>query len=296
MRPIGRLGMTASWHPRNSGRDAGILKLSIIIRMSSAESIVATAAEGLLVERDGPVLVIRLDLPATRNALSNEVLCNLADLVGTADESGETRAVVIAGSDEVFASGADLRELVGREPTELYFGSRFRAWDRIWRTRTPLVAAVSGYCLGGGLELAMICDIVVAAEGARFGLPETSLGLIPGAGGTQRLVRAIGKAKAMDVILAGRLLTAAEAEAAGVVARVTSADDWLAEARGIALEIARRSPVAVRLAKEAVGTAFYTGLEAGLDVEKKAFTVAFGSADAREGISAFLEKRDPGWR
>lgn len=254
------------------------------------------AGTGIAVERNGRVTVIRLDRPETRNALSNDVLAELARALGQADVDDDVRAVVLAGSEKVFASGADLRDLARMDASELYFGERFRAWDAIRATRTPLVAAVSGFCLGGGLELAMSCDVVVAAEGAKLGLPETSLGLIPGAGGTQRLVRAIGKAKAMEVILAGRLLTAAEAEAAGLVARVTGAHGWFEEAVRLAEEIARRGPIAVRLAKEAVGRAFDTGLEAGLDVERKAFAIAFGSAEAREGIAAFLEKREPGWR
>lgn len=250
---------------------------------------------GVTSDRIDDVLLVRLDRPESRNSLSNQVLEELARIFGEADAGEGARAAVIAGSDKVFASGADLRELAPREATELYFGDRFRSWDAIRRTRIPLVAAVSGFCLGGGLELAMICDIVVAAEGARFGLPETSLGLIPGAGGTQRLARAIGKAKTMEIILAGRLLTASEAEVAGLVARVTSSDGWLDEALRIAQEIAKRSPVAIRLAKEAVNRSFDAGLETGLDIERKAFTVAFGGADAREGIAAFLEKREPRW-
>lgn len=251
---------------------------------------------GLSIEHVQRVALIRIDRPETRNALSNELLATLARELTEIDTTDDVRAAVIAGSDKVFASGADLRDLAQMGMTELYFGERFRSWDTVRRTRTPLIAAVSGFCLGGGLELAMMCDIVVASKGARFGLPETSLGLIPGAGGTQRLVRAIGKAKTMEVVLAGRLLDAAEAEAAGLVARVTDADSWLDEALRVAGEIAKRSPIAVRLAKEAVGRSFDTGLETGLDIERKAFAVAFGSEEAREGIAAFLEKREPRWR
>jgi enoyl-CoA hydratase len=253
------------------------------------------ATIGVTSERRDGVLLIRLHRPESRNSLSNEVLEELARILAEADVDDVTRAAVIAGSEKVFASGADLRDIAQHEATELYFGGRFRSWDGIRRTRIPLVAAVSGFCLGGGMELAMMCDVIVAAEGARFGLPETSLGLIPGAGGTQRLARAIGKAKTMEVILAGRLLTARDAEAAGLVARVTTPDDWLDEGLRVAQEIAKRSPVAVRLAKEAVNRSFDAGLESGLDVERKAFTVAFGAADAREGIAAFLEKREPRW-
>lgn len=246
-------------------------------------------------DRIDHVVEIRINRPQSRNSLSNEVLAELARVLADVDGDDGVRAAVIAGNEKVFASGADLRDLAQSSATELYFGARFRMWDEIRRVRTPLIAAVSGFCLGGGLELAMMCDIVVAAEEARFGLPETGLGLIPGAGGTQRLARSIGKPKAMEVILAGRLLTASEAEAAGLVARVTRSDGWLDEATRIAKEIARRSPVAVRLAKESVNRSFDTGLEAGLDVERKAFAIAFGAADAQEGIAAFLEKREPRW-
>jgi enoyl-CoA hydratase len=206
------------------------------------------------------------------------------------------RCIVVAGSPKVFASGADVRALAGQEATELYFGRRFELWDELRRLRTPTVAAVSGFCLGGGCELALLCDIVVASETARFGLPETALGLIPGAGGTQRLTRAIGKAKAMDVVLSGRLLSAAEAEQSGLVARVTPADEWLDGALELARTVAARAPLAQLLARDAVDRAFETPLEAGLDVERRAFALAFSTADAREGIDAFLAKRDPVWR
>jgi enoyl-CoA hydratase len=161
---------------------------------------------------------------------------------------------------------------------------------------TPLVAAVSGYCLGGGCELAMTCDLIIASESARFGQPETGLGIIPGAGGTQRLARAVGKALAMDMVLTGRLLTAAEAHAAGLVARVVAREAWLDEARRVALQIAARAPLAQRLAAESVDRAFETTLDAGLDYERKALYVALASEDAREGLSAFTEKRSPRWR
>lgn len=222
------------------------------------------------------------------------MLAALADQLSGFDTASDVRAVVIAGSDKVFASGADLRDLAAADSNRL--AERARLWDRIRRTQTPLVAAVSGFCLGGGCELALICDIVVASESARFGLPETKLGLIPGAGGTQRLTRAIGKAKTMEVVLAGRLLSAAEAEAAGLVARVAAPDGWLEDALAIAHEIAARSPVAIRLAKDAVNQSFETPLEAGLTTERERFATAFASEDAREGIAAFLEKREPTWQ
>src|SRR3954470_2439187 len=170
---------------------------------------------------------------------------------------------------------------------------RVERWDAIRNLWTPLVAAVSGYCLGGGCELALSCDLIVAAESARFGQPETSLGIIPGAGGTQRLTRAVGKATAMDVILSGRLLTAAEALAAGLVARVVAQEAWLEEAKRVAREIATKGPVATRLAKEAVDRAYESTLQLGLEYERRALYLAFASEDAKEGLTAFTEKRKP---
>lgn len=248
---------------------------------------------GVTTEKSDGVILIRLDEPETRNALSNEVLETIAGALDTADQDGETRAAVIAGGDKVFASGANLSDLATAEIHGEYFRRRASLWDSIRRTETPTVAAVSGFCLGGGLELALSCDVLIASEESKFGLPETRLGLIPGAGGTQRLVRAIGKAKAMDVVLAGRLLTATEAEAAGLVARLASPSDWLDQAIRVANEIAARGPLAVRLAKAAVNDAFETPLETGLRRERERFAAAFSSDDAREGIAAFLEKRHP---
>jgi enoyl-CoA hydratase len=189
-----------------------------------------------------------------------------------------------------------LKALAHTDALGLYFGQRAKYWDDVRRLQVPLVAAVDGYCLGAGFELALLCDIVVASEAAQFGLPETSLGLVPGAGGTQRLPRALGKAKTMEVVLAGRLLTALECERAGIVSRVVPREALLDKATSIAREIASRAPVAQRLAKELVNTAFDLPLEAGLGVERTLFAIAFSSEDAREGIQAFLEKRKPGWR
>jgi enoyl-CoA hydratase len=256
----------------------------------------ATDRPPIALERRGAVALLRLDRPEQRNALSNEVLELLVAELRTLDRDPAVRCLVVAGSEKVFASGADLRALAGREAIELYFGRRFELWDELRRLRTPTVAAVSGFCLGGGCELALLCDIVVAAETARFGLPETGLGLIPGAGGTQRLARAIGKAQAMDVVLSGRLLSAAEAERGGLVARVAPAGKWLEGALELADAIAERAPIAQLLARDAVARAFETSLESGLDLERRAFTLAFATADAHEGIDAFLAKRAPVWQ
>lgn len=249
----------------------------------------------IAIERKGDFAVLTLDNPADRNALTNDVLESIATAVDDL-EAGGTRCVVLAGAEKVFASGADIRALAAATPLQLYYGHRAELWARLRRVRVPLVAAVSGFCLGGGLELAMYCDVIIASRAARFGLPETRLGLIPGAGGTQLLPRAIGRAKAMDVILSGRLLDAEEAERAGLVSRVVDRDAWRATAEAVATDIAARAPLAQRLAKEVATRGLSLGLDAGIDAERTAFALALGSADAKEGIEAFLAKRDPSWR
>lgn len=250
----------------------------------------------LRVSRTGHVVVLRLDNPDRLNALTNELLEQLAVALEELDRDDEVRAIVVAGGEKAFASGADLRALVELDPADLYGGLRFRLWAGLRRLQTPLVAGVAGYCFGGGLELAMTCDVVIAAESAKFGQPETMLGLVPAAGGTQRLPRVVGRAKAMDMILTGRVLDAHEAEQVGIVSRVVGNDAWLAEAERVAHEIASRGPLANRLAKMLVNRSSDVSFEAGLDLERAAFTVAFGAAEAQEGIRAFLEKRPPSWQ
>ena len=249
--------------------------------------------ELVVVERDEPIAVVSLNRPRELNALSDELMEELVEALAALDRDEAVRCVVLAGSDRAFAAGTDIRRLAETSALGLYSGRRAEMWEAIRRGRTPLIAAVSGHCLGGGCELAMTCDLIVASETATFGQPETALGLIPGAGGTQRLARAIGKAKTMDMVLTGRLLDAREAERCGLVARVARRDAWLEEAKGVAREIASRSAIAQRLAKDAVNHAFETSLEVGLDYERKAFYLAFESEDAREGLRAFLEKRKP---
>jgi enoyl-CoA hydratase len=250
----------------------------------------------VLIEREEAIAVVRLNRPEQLNALSNQLMGELVGALENLDDDEAVRCIVLAGDARAFASGADIGELSDATHLELYFGGRIDKWDAIKKIRTPIVAAVSGYCLGGGCELAMACDLIVASETAQFGQPETNLGVLPGAGGTQRLTRAIGKSKAMDVILTGRFLSAREAEQAGLVARVVADEAWLEEAKRVAAAIASKSPVGVRLAKEAVNRAFETTLEAGLDAERKAFHLALSSEDAQEGLKAFTEKRTPDFK
>jgi enoyl-CoA hydratase len=247
----------------------------------------------VLIERDEPIAAVRLNRPQQLNALSEDLMGELVHALEQLDRDDEIRCIVLAGSERAFAAGADIGEMADAGAIEMLYARRVERWDAIRKLWTPLVAAVSGYCLGGGNELAMACDLVIASETARFGQPETGLGVIPGAGGTQRLTRAIGKAKAMDVVLSGRFLDAREAERAGLVARVVAKEAWLEEAKRVAHEIAVKGPVAQRLAKEAVNRAFETSLEMGLEHERRLLYLAFASEDAREGLRAFVEKRKP---
>ena len=248
------------------------------------------------VERDGAIAVVLLSRPEQLNALSDELMDELVSALEELDRDRAVRAIVLGGSERAFAAGADIGELAQVSAVELYYQRRIERWDAIRGLWTPLVAAVSGYCLGGGCELAMACDLIVASESAEFGQPETGLGIIPGAGGTQLLTRAVGKALAMDVILSGRRLSAREAHAAGLVARVVAKEAWLDEAKRVARAIAEKGPVATRLAKESVDRAFESTLATGLEVERRALYLAFASEDAKEGLTAFTEKRKPEFR
>jgi enoyl-CoA hydratase len=247
----------------------------------------------VLIDREELIAVVRLNRPEQLNALSSELMRELVGALENLDADEAVRCIVVAGDERAFAAGADISELRDTPTIELYFGARLDLWDAIRSVRTPLVAAVSGYCLGGGCELAMACDLIVASESAQFGQPETGLGVMPGAGGTQLLARSIGKAKTMDIVLSGRFLDAHEAERAGLVARVVAREAWLDEAKRMAGEIAVKAPVAQRLAKEAVNRAYETTLTAGLDVERKLFHLAHSTEDAKEGLAAFGEKRKP---
>ena len=250
----------------------------------------------ILVEREEPIAVVLLNRPKQLNALSDELMDELVSELQRLDLDDSVRCIVLGGSERAFAAGADIGELARSSAIELYYARRVERWDAIQALWTPLVAAVSGYCLGGGCELALSCDLIVASESAQFGQPETGLGIIPGAGGTQRLTRAVGKAKAMDVILTGRFLDAREAERAGLVARVVAREAWLEEAKRVARDIAAKGPVATRLAKESVDRAYEAPLSLGLEYERRLLYLAFASEDAREGLTAFVEKRKPEWK
>jgi enoyl-CoA hydratase len=250
-------------------------------------------AELVLVEREAAVAVLLLNRPQQLNALSDELMDELVSTLQELDRDEEIRAIVLGGNERAFAAGADIGELAQSSAIDLYYQRRVERWDAIRGLWTPLVAAVSGFCLGGGCELALSCDLIVASETAQFGQPETGLGIIPGAGGTQRLTRAAGKALAMDVILSGRRLSAREALAAGLVARVVAKEAWLDEAKRVARDIAEKGPVATRLAKESVDRAYETTLAAGLEAERRALYLSFASEDAKEGLTAFTEKRKP---
>jgi enoyl-CoA hydratase/carnithine racemase len=238
----------------------------------------------------------RLDRPEVRNALSPELMEELAELLERWDADPELRCIVIAGGDEWFAAGADIKAMAERTFVETMTSPTARFWPRLAAVRTPLVAAVSGYALGGGCELALACDMIVASESAEFGQPEILLGIIPGGGGTQRLARVMGKQRAMELVLTGRRITAAEAMGLGIVNRVAGAGEWLDAAMELAEVVARRPPLAVRLGKQAVLAADETPLAAGLEQERRLFELAMATEDRVEGMSAFIEKRKPDFR
>jgi len=251
------------------------------------------AEEYVLQTVDNGVALVTLNRPQVLNALSQPLMEQLAATVEGCDRDAAVRCMVLWGGPRVFAAGADVREMADATTADVVKSYRFEQWMRIRRVAKPIVAAVSGYALGGGCELAMLCDIIVASETAQFGQPEIRLGLIPGAGGTQRLTRAVGKSRAMEMVLTGRPLTAQEAHAAGLVSRIVPPEMCLDEAMRVAGEIARQAPIAVRLAKEAVLQAYETPLEAGLAFERRLFHALFSTEDKREGVRAFLEKRRP---
>jgi enoyl-CoA hydratase len=247
----------------------------------------------VLVYRDGPVAVVRLNRPHVRNAINLALMGELVDILDSLDRDPEVRAIVLTGDERAFAAGADIAEMANATATDMHARPNLARWERLRKLRKPLVAAVAGFALGGGCELAMVCDIIVAAESARFGQPEINLGIIPGGGGTQRLVRALGKARAMEIILTGRMITAEEAFSAGLITRVVPTELYLSEALRLAHEISAKPPLAVEFAKASVLKAFDTNLETGLEFERRSFELLFATEDSREGMQAFLEKRKP---
>lgn len=241
------------------------------------------------------IAVIRLNRPKELNALNVLLMQQLRDALFTLDQNEEVRVIIITGNDQAFAAGADIKQMADKSSVEMLMTDQFSTWDQIRKTKKPVIAAVSGFCLGGGCELAMTCDMIVASETARFGQPEIKIGVMPGAGGTQRLTRAIGKVKAMEMILTGKFISAEEALNLRLINKVAPVELYFQEAVRLAEEIAEMSPIAARLAKEAVNRAFETPLDEGLQFERKNFYLCFSSEDQKEGMRAFIEKRKPNY-
>jgi enoyl-CoA hydratase len=250
----------------------------------------------ILIEIRGRVGLMRLNRPQAMNALNNILLREIGDGLHELDANPDIGVIVITGNERAFAAGADIREMADATLVEMYLREHGALYDRVRQVKKPLVAAVSGWCLGGGNEIALTCDMIIASETARFGQPEISIGVIPGAGGTQRLAHAVGKAISMEMVLNNRTLTADEALRYGLVNRVVPVDRYLDEALALAEEIAARAPFALRLAKEAINNAFETSLSRGIADEQRAFFLLFATQDQKEGMTAFLEKRKPQWK
>lgn len=256
----------------------------------------STTYETILIETHDRVGLVRINRPKARNALNSTLLRELNDALEIFDNDPGVGAIVITGDDQAFAAGADIKEMADATAVHMLTRSHIPQFDRLRGIHKPVIAAVSGWCLGGGNELAMACDMIIASETARFGQPEINLGVIPGAGGTQRLPRTVGKAIAMEMVLNNRTLTAEEARQLGLVNRVVPVERYLDEALQLAAEIAARAPLAVRLGKEAVNHAFESFLSDGLADERRAFYLLFASQDQKEGMQAFVEKRKAAWK
>lgn len=242
------------------------------------------------------VALIELNRPKELNALNLQLMQELRDTLKQLDNNTEVRTIIITGNEQAFAAGADIKQMANKTAIDMLLIDQFSTWDQIRKTRKPIIAAVSGFALGGGCELAMTCDMIIASETAKFGQPEIKIGVMPGAGGTQRLTKAIGKAKAMELVLTGRFLSAEEAKSYGLVNKVVPVEMYLYEATQLAKEIAAMSPIATMLAKEAVNRSFETFLDEGLHFERKNFYLAFASEDQKEGMAAFVEKRKPDFK
>ncbi|HML13419.1 MAG TPA: enoyl-CoA hydratase [Xanthobacteraceae bacterium] len=249
--------------------------------------------QSIVVETRGKVGIIRLNRPQALNALNAALMTELTQAVAAFEADAGIACIIVTGSEKAFAAGADIKEMADKSYMDAFMGDFAANWDALARARKPTVAAVAGFALGGGCELAMMCDVVIAADTAKFGQPEIKLGVIPGIGGTQRLTRAVGKAKAMDLCLTGRMMDAAEAERAGLVARVVPAANLMAEAIKVAETIASMSLPALMIAKESVNRAFETTLAEGMRFERRVFHSLFATADQKEGMAAFAAKRPP---
>lgn len=253
--------------------------------------------EFIIIHQVAPhVAHIQLNRPEALNALNLQLMSELKEALQALDADEQVRTIIISGNEKAFAAGADITQMAGKSAVDMYNIDQFSTWDAIKKTKKPLIAAVSGFALGGGCELAMLCDMIVASETARFGQPEIKIGVMPGAGGTQRLTRAVGKALAMEMVLTGRFITATEALHAGLVNRVAPVELYLEEAVKLAGEVAAMSPLAVKMAKESVLKAFDSTLDEGLHFERKNFYLLFASEDQKEGMQAFMEKRPPSFK
>lgn len=248
-------------------------------------------ADEILIETRGAIGIVRLNRPDKLNALNLATMEQLVAAMESFDADPEIRCMLLSGSERAFAAGADIGDMAEASVVEMYNRNQFARWERLKRVQKPIVAAVSGFCLGGGCELMMHCDIIVASETARFGQPEINIGVMPGAGGTQRLTRAIGKAAAMDMVLTGRFITAQEALAMGLISRVVPVEHFFGEAVRVCEEMCKKSPIALKLAKDSVLKSFETSLAEGLEYERKVFYMLFATQDQKEGMRAFVEKR-----
>ncbi|MCZ6605109.1 MAG: enoyl-CoA hydratase [Alphaproteobacteria bacterium] len=252
------------------------------------------AFENILVDTRGAVGLITLNRPQALNALNGALIQDLGEALDGFEDDDAIGCIVVTGSDKAFAAGADIKEMAPKSHMDVYLEDFITVgWEKVSKVRKPVIAAVAGYALGGGCELAMMCDFILAAENAKFGQPEITLGTIPGAGGTQRLTRFVGKSKAMEMILTGRMMAADEAERAGLVSRIVALDDLVEEALAVAQKIAKLSRPAVMMAKESVNRAYETTLSEGVRFERRLFHSTFSTADKAEGMAAFVEKREP---
>lgn len=250
----------------------------------------------IIVSMEDGYAVVQFNRPEVLNALNIKLMEELVQALENLDKDDAVRCIILTGNEKAFAAGADIKEMAGASAIEMLLRDQFARWDRIRKIKKPLIAAVSGFALGGGCELSMTCDIIIASETAKFGQPEIGIGVMPGAGGTQRLTRAVGKYKAMEMILTGKMISAEEAGRWGLVNKVVPPEMYLEEAKSLAKEIASKPPVAVRLAKESVLKSFDTTTEGGLEFERKNFYLLFATDDQKEGMKAFMEKRKADWK